>query len=119
MRIQKIFNPALLGKVLLSPYFQRWKFSEPRYWESKAEARKYAQSLAMGLTIWSTIDIIAVVTFVFISFFVSIPPIVTLCFIAFAVGCPLIMTLGVGFGCMHHLTLQETWIEVRDYFREE
>lgn len=122
MHTRKLFDPVLVGRTFVSPYVPRLAREEaqrsPRWWESKAEARKYAWFLAEGLTFWSTIDIVAALTLVFASLFVSIPLIAILLFVAFAVGCPLIMTLGIGYGCLRHLTVRETWTIVRDYFLE-
>ncbi len=122
MQMQKVFNPLLVGKTFISPYFPSWVREEvrisPRWWEDKAEAKKYARFLAEGLTIWSTIDIIATATLVFMSLFISIPLVAIQLFAFFAIGCPVIMILGITYGCLCHLSLRETWTVVRDYFAE-
>lgn len=122
MQTRKLFDPVLVGRAFISPYIPRLAWEEaqrsPRWWEGKVEARKYARSLAKGLTFWSTINIVATLTLVFASLFVPIPLNAVLLFVTCAVGCPLIMTIGIGYGCLHYCTIRETWTIVREYFLE-
>ncbi len=109
MRMNKVFNPALVIRT----------FTESRRSEfpsTKTEAKDYAIFLAEGLTFWATIDIIATITLLFVSLFVALPGAAILLFIAIALGSPAIMTAGIGFGCMHHLTFNETYLIIRTYF---
>jgi len=122
MQTKKLFNPALVGRTFVSPYIPQvvWQEMEhsPRWWESEAEARKYARSLGEGLTIWSTIDIIVALALVSVSFFVTVPLAAILFFATLGVGGPLIMMIGIGYGCLRHLTIRQTWAVVREYFLE-
>ena len=111
MQRNKVFNPSLV--------FGRCVVEVGSWWANKSAAQKYARFLAQGLTVWSTIDIVAMMTIAFISLFVQIPVTALLLFGFFALGCPLIMTLGIGCGCLTQLTAKETWTIVRDYFLEK
>jgi len=117
MQMQKFFNPLLVGKTFLPSLFGKVS-SEASWWKNKNEARKYANSLAEGLTLWSTVDIIVLLTLIVVSFFVSLPPTLFGLFIIFAIGSPIIMTVGIVYGCLKHLSLTETWTIIRNYFLE-
>ena len=110
MQIEKFFDPHLVAAVFTDQQ------PAPDY-RTREGAKGYAVFLAEGLTFWSTIDIIAALTLAFVSVFVDFPIGAVGLFTFFAVGCPAIMVLGIGWGCLQHLTVQETWTIVRDYFR--
>ena len=113
MQLQKFFDPLMVARtlVLRSPSTKSRK--------NEDEASVYALDLAYGLTIWSTIDSIAILTMAFISLFVPVPIIVVLIFLLFGVGCPLVMTAGMMLvGRPQQLTFKRTWNIVRDYFLE-
>jgi hypothetical protein len=111
MRIEKLFNPHLL----MTTFFGR---GEAPGFETREEAKRYAIFLAESLTLWATIDIVVGLTLLYVSTVVSLPWEVVQGYFAFAIGCPVMAVLGLGYGCLQHLTLRETYEIVRNYFLE-
>jgi len=116
MQLKKVFDLSLLVGTVVRKFSPHK--STPSWEDSKDEARREARSIVEGLTLWTTIDIIVILALLVVSFFFEIPTQVIMIFCFGMVGCPLIMTLGIGYGCLKHLTFGETCTIVRDYYAE-